>query len=67
VSSGFSGQDFAAAWFWLSHLAAAEGIDLQRLSLAEAADRAISQLEHQGDAGLPLRPGTVQLAVLLVG
>jgi hypothetical protein len=58
--------DLPDAWFWLSHLAAAEGIDLGRFSLAEAADRAISQLEHQRDAGLPLRPGTVQLAALLI-
>jgi chromatin segregation and condensation protein Rec8/ScpA/Scc1 (kleisin family) len=51
---------------WLSHLAAAAGIDFERMSLAEAADRAVSQLEQQRDADLPLRPETVRLAALLV-
>jgi hypothetical protein len=31
---------------WLSHWAATEGIDCERLSLAEAADRAVSRLER---------------------
>jgi hypothetical protein len=53
-------------WSWLCRLAAAEGINLQRMSLAEAADRAVSKLEHQRDASLPLRPQTVQFAALLV-
>jgi hypothetical protein len=58
--------DLSDARSWLSHLAAAEGIDFERMSFAEAADRAVSQLEQQRDAGLPLRPETVQLAALLV-
>jgi hypothetical protein len=36
------------------------------MSLAEAADRAVPQLEPCRDAGLPLRPETVRLAALLV-
>lgn len=42
------------------------GIDFERLSLTEAADQAVSQLERQRDAGLSLRPQTVQFAALLV-
>ncbi len=51
---------------WLCTLAAAQDIDLQRLSLSEAADCAISHLEYQRDTGMPLIPATVQLASLLV-
>ena len=58
--------DLSDARSWLSHLAAAEGIDLEHLSLAEAVDRAVSQLEQQRDAGVPLRPGAVQFAALLL-
>jgi hypothetical protein len=58
--------DLSDARSWLSHLAAAESIDLERMSFAEASDRAVSQLEQQRDAGLPLRPEAVHLAALLV-
>ncbi len=54
------------AWTWLCTIAAAQDIDLQRMSLSEAADRAISHLEYQRDSGMPLIPATVQLASLLV-
>jgi len=58
--------DLSDAGSWLCHLAAAAGIDLQCLSLPEAADRAIFQLERQRDTGRPLRPPAVQFAALLV-
>ena len=56
----------ADAWTWLYRLTAAEGIDLQHTSLAEAADCVVSRLEAQRDAGLSLSPETVRLAALLV-
>ena len=51
---------------WLARRAAAAGIDLHQISLTEAADCAVSRLEEQRDAGLPLSPETVQLAALFV-
>jgi hypothetical protein len=58
--------DYPDAWAWLGDLAAAEGIDLERMSLSEAADRAVSRLEQQRGKGLPLTLGTVELAAVLV-
>lgn len=55
--------DHPNAWSWLG---AAEGIELEGISLAQAADRAVSQLERRRDAGLPLHLAAVQLAALLV-
>lgn len=37
-------------------MAAAEGIRVERMPLAEAADWAVSQLEHRCAAGLPPNP-----------
>ena len=56
----------ADAWSWLARRAAAAGIDLRQISLTEAAHCAVSRLEEQRDAGLPLSPQTVQLAALFV-
>ena len=58
--------DLSGAQSWLSHWATAEGIDFERMSLAQAADRAVSLLEQQREVGLPLRSETVRLAALLV-
>jgi len=46
-------------------VAATEGPALTGMSLFEAAQWAVSHLEHQRDAGLPLNPGAVKLASLL--
>lgn len=54
------------AWAWLCSLATGEGIDLERMPLAEAANRAVSRLEHRRAAGLSLTPAAIQLASLLV-
>jgi hypothetical protein len=48
--------DYPDAWAWLGDLAAAEGIDLERMSLSEAADRAVSRLEQQRGEGLVADP-----------
>jgi len=53
-------------WAWVCDLAAKEGIDLGTMSLSEAAEYAVSFLEHRIDSGLPLSPGVIRLASLLV-
>jgi len=53
------------AWAWVCDVAATEGLDLTRMSLFEAAQCAVSHLEHRRDAGLSLNPGAVKLASLL--
>ena len=46
-------------------VAATESLDLTGMSLFEAAQCAVSHLEHRRDAGLPLNPEAVKLASLL--
>ncbi len=54
------------AWSWLCGLARAQGLDLDRISLAEAAERIVSQLEECRGSGVPLPADAVQLASRLV-
>lgn len=55
-----------SAWSWLCRLARTQGLDLERISLAEAAERIVSQLEECRASGVPLPVDAVRLASRLV-
>ncbi len=55
-----------SAWSWLCGWARAQGLDLDRISLAEAAERIVSQLEECRASGVPLPVDAVRLASRLV-
>ena len=59
-------QRHPGPWEWLCASAAAEGIDIQNLSLSAAADCALRHLERRRHASLPLTPGAVDLAARLI-
>jgi hypothetical protein len=54
------------AWVWFCRLTAAQDIHLHRVSIAEAAELAVSRLETQKQARAPLNPELVRVAALLV-
>ncbi len=55
-----------SAWSWLCGLTRTQGLDLERISLAEAAERIVSQLEQYRASGVPLPADAVRLASRLV-